>query len=133
MHTLSELGEVLPRCDWVVLACPYSRETHHLLNADTLARLPRGARVINVARGACIDEPALIDALASGHIGGAYLDVFAKEPLPADSALWDLPNVIVSPHNASASSGNDARAAEVFTANFVRFARGDSMLNEQVV
>ena len=132
MHTLPELPAVLPRCDWVVLACPYTKETHHLLNADTLARLPRGARVINVARGACIDEPALIDALGRGHLGGAYLDVFAKEPLPPESPLWDLPNVIVSPHNASASSGNDARAAEVFTANLVRFARGDTMLNEQL-
>jgi phosphoglycerate dehydrogenase-like enzyme len=131
MHTLQSLPSVLPRCDFVVLACPYTPETHHLLNEATLARLPRGTCVVNVSRGAVIDEPALVRALESGHLGGAYLDVFEKEPLPADSPLWDMPNVIVSPHSASASAGNDARAAEIFAENLRRFARGQPLLNEQ--
>lgn len=131
MHTLDKLPELLPRCDWLVLACPYTGETHQLVNARTLALMPKHAYLINVARGAVVDEKALIAALQSKQIAGAYLDVFEKEPLPADSPLWDMPNVIVSPHNASASAGNDARAARVFTENLQRYTRGERMQNEQ--
>lgn len=126
----AEFAAALPRCQWLVLACPYNRETHHMVNAETLARLPRGAGFINVARGALVDEPALIAALHSGHIGRAYLDVFEKEPLPADSPLWDMPNVIVTPHNATASAGNDGRSARMFLANFERWTRGEALANE---
>jgi D-2-hydroxyacid dehydrogenase (NADP+) len=131
MHPLQALPQLLPRCDWVVLACPHTDETHHLLNARTLALLPKGAHVVNVARGGCADEPALIAALHSGHLAGAYLDVFEKEPLPADSPLWDIPNVILSPHNASVASGNERRGAEVFLGNLVRWARGEKLVNER--
>ena len=131
MHTIGEFAGLMPRCDWVVLACPLTDETQHLLNAKTLAALPKGAHVINVARGGVADEPALIEALKSGHLGGAYLDVFQKEPLPSESALWDIPNVICTPHNASASGGNDQRAAEVFTTNFVRWSLGEARVNER--
>ncbi|MEK6593980.1 MAG: D-2-hydroxyacid dehydrogenase [Pseudomonadota bacterium] len=130
MHPLTALPELLPRCEWIVLACPYSEETHHLVNARTLALLPKGAHVVNVARGGCADEPALIAALQSGHLAGAYLDVFEKEPLPADSPLWDIPNVIVTPHNASVASGNERRAAEVFLGNLARWARGEVLVNQ---
>jgi D-2-hydroxyacid dehydrogenase (NADP+) len=130
MHTLAALPQVLARCDWVVLACPYTPQTHRLIHAGTLARLPRGAQLVNVARGAVVDQTALIAALESGQLAGAYLDVFEKEPLPADSPLWELPNVIVTPHNASASSGNDRRAADIFLANLARWARGEPMHNE---
>lgn len=131
VHPLAQLPELLPRADWWVLACPYTKETHQLVNARTLALLPKHACLINVARGACADEKALTAALQSRQIAGAYLDVFEKEPLPADSPLWDLPNVILSPHNASASDGNDRRAAEVFTGNLPRFARGERLHNQQ--
>lgn len=131
MHTLDKLPSLLPHCDWWVLACPYTKETHQLVNAKTLALLPKHAHLINVARGAVADEKALIAALQSKQIAGAYLDVFEKEPLPADSPLWDIPNVIVSPHNASASDGNDKRAAKVFVDNLQLFAGGKKMHNEQ--
>ena len=131
MHSLAALPSLLPRCDWLVLACPYTAETHQLVNARTLALLPKHAHLINVARGACADEQALIAALHSKQIAGAYLDVFEKEPLPATSPLWDMPNVIVSPHNASASDGNDRRAAQIFAANVRHFLRGEQMDNEQ--
>jgi D-2-hydroxyacid dehydrogenase (NADP+) len=131
MHGIAGFPSLMPRCDWVVLACPLTSETRHLLNAQTLAALPKGAHVVNVARGGVADEPALIDALKSGHLGGAYLDVFAKEPLPADSPLWDMPNVICTPHNAQASAGNDGRAFDVFTTNFARWLRGEGMVNER--
>lgn len=131
IRPLADLPGVLPRCEWVVLACPLTPETRQLLNHGTLALLPRGAHVINVARGGCVDEPALVDALRSGHVAGAYLDVFATEPLPAGSPLWDMPNVIVSPHNASASSGNDRRAAGIFLDNLVHWARNEPLTNER--
>ena len=131
MHTLDKLPALLPSCDWLVLACPYTKETHQLVNAKTLALMPKHAHLINVARGGCADEKALITALQSKQIAGAYLDVFEKEPLPADSPLWDIPNVIVSPHNASASAGNDTRAAAIFTENLKLYAAGKPMVNEQ--
>ncbi len=107
MHTaMDKLGELLPRCDWLVLACPLTSETRGMVDAALLAKLPRGARFINISRGEVVDEPAVIAALESGHLGGAYLDVFMQEPLPAASPLWDLPNVIVTPHNSPASAGS---------------------------
>lgn len=130
MHPFAALPELLPRCDWVVLACPLTAATRRIINAATLALLPRGARLINVARGGVVDQQALIDALKSGRLGGAYLDVFESEPLPPDSPLWDLPNVLVTPHNALASAGNERRAAEVFLTNLGRWARGAPLLNE---
>jgi phosphoglycerate dehydrogenase-like enzyme len=130
MHTLAALPELLARCDWVVLSCPLTPETRCIINTATLAQLPRGARLVNVARGEVVDESAVIAALRSGQLGGAYLDVFEKEPLAADSTLWDLPNVIISPHNASASSGNDDRAMRIFLANLVSWAHGRPLQNE---
>lgn len=131
MHTLDQLPALLPKADWLVLACPYTKETHQLVNAKTLALMPRHAHLVNVARGAVCEEKALIAALQTKQIAGAYLDVFEKEPLPSDSPLWNIPNVIVSPHNASASDGNDLRAAKVFTDNLQLFAGGKKMHNEQ--
>ena len=131
MHQLSALPQILPRCDWVVLACSLNAETRRIINAQTLALLPRGARLINVCRGAVVDEAALIEALKSGQLGGAHLDVFETEPLPAESPLWCLPNVIVSPHNAQASQGNDRRAMEIFLGNLVKWGRGERMRNEE--
>ena len=131
MYGIADFPSLMPRADWVVLACPLTDETRHLFNARTLRALPRGAHVINVARGGCADEAALIEALQSGHLGGAYLDVFEHEPLPAASPLWDLPNVIVTPHNAQASAGNDSRAFEIFATNLARLYRGGEMVNER--
>jgi phosphoglycerate dehydrogenase-like enzyme len=130
IYPASDFAAVLPRCQWLVLACPYTRETHHMLNAGTLAQLPRGAGLINVARGGLVDEPALLAALQNGQIGCAYLDVFETEPLAAESPLSDLPNVILTPHNATASDGNDRRSAEMFLANLERWTRGEPLRNE---
>ncbi|MGH7290608.1 MAG: NAD(P)-dependent oxidoreductase, partial [Myxococcota bacterium] len=76
------------------------------------------------------DEPALIAALRDGHLAGAYLDVFAQEPLPSESPLWTLPNVIATPHNSAASTGNEARATQIFLRNLVRYGRGEPLENE---
>jgi phosphoglycerate dehydrogenase-like enzyme len=130
MHPPAALADVLPRCLWLAIACPLTAETRRLIDAAMLARLPRGARVINVARGEIVDEAALIRALQEGHLAGAYLDVFEKEPLPPESPLWDLPNVIVTPHNCGASSGNDARILALFGANLERWLDGRPLRNE---
>lgn len=124
------LAETLPRCQWLALACPLTADTRRLIDAAMLARLPQGACLINVARGEIVDEAALIAALRGGQLAGAYLDVFENEPLPADSPLWDLPNVIVTPHNCGASSGNDARVLELFVRNFERWIVGRPLVNE---
>ena len=92
--------------------------------------ITRGAHLINISRGEIIDEPALIAALRSRHLGGAYLDVFAQEPLPADSPLWDMPNVLCSPHNAAASADNDARINAIFLDNLGRWKRNEPLINE---
>ncbi len=130
MHTPDKLAEVLPRCQWLVIACPLTAETRRLVDAAMLARLPQGARVINVARGEIVDEAALIQALQEGRLAGAYLDVFEKEPLPPESPLWTLPNVIVTPHNCGASSGNDARVLALFGDNLERWLSGRPLVNE---
>jgi len=130
LHPPEQLAALLPRADWLVLAAPLTDETRGLINADMLARLPAGARIINVARGEIIDETALVAALRSGRLGGAYLDVFEKEPLPADSPLWSLPDVLVSPHNSAAAQGNDGRVYGMFLANLERWQLGKPLNNE---
>jgi len=130
MHSPSALLDVLPRADWLVLACPLTEQTRGWIDATALARLPATACVINVARGQIVDEEALIAALRSGGLAGAYLDVFAVEPLPADSPLWELPNVLISPHDSAASTGNAARVSEMFLCNLERWARGEPLENE---
>ena len=130
MHPPAALDQLLPRAQWLALTCPLTEETRGMIDAGRLALLPQGARVVNVARGEIIDEQALIAALLSGHLGGAYLDVFEQEPLTAESPLWDLPNLVLSPHNAAASTGNDARATAMFVHNLGLRARGELMKNE---
>ena len=129
MHHPSKLPELLPHADWVVIACPLTRETHNLVDADAFSLMKKGARLINIGRGEVMDESALVDAIRSGRLAGAALDAHAQEPLPKDSPLWDLPNVIVSPHNASASNGNEKRCAGMFIANFGHWVRGEPMFN----
>jgi phosphoglycerate dehydrogenase-like enzyme len=124
-----QLYTVLPKADWLLLACPLSDRTRGLIDSAVLARMPAGARLVNVSRGEVIDEPALIDALRSGALAGAYLDVFAHEPLPADSPLWSLPNVIVTPHSAGHSDGNEARVAAIFLDNLRRWVHNQPLLN----
>jgi phosphoglycerate dehydrogenase-like enzyme len=130
MHPPRELEALLPRTTWLAIACPLTEETRGLIDAKTLELLPRGARMINIARGEIVDEPALTEALQSGHLGGAYLDVFAQEPLPADSPLWDMPGVLISPHNSAASTGNRARADHFFVQNLTHWARSEPLINE---
>lgn len=125
----ASLASVLPEADWLVLACPLTPATHELVDGKALALLPAHAMVVNVARGHVIDEAALIDALSQGRLGGAFLDVFQQEPLPPESPLWSLANVIVTPHSAGFSDGNSARVRERFLDNLGRWTRGEALAN----
>ncbi len=129
LYTPDKLPQLLPRCDWLIITCPLTAETRGLIDAGMLARLPQGARIINVARGEIIDETAMIAALREQRLGGAYLDVFEKEPLPAESPLWDLPNVLVTPHNSAAAAGNDERVYQMFLGNLGCWHQGKPLRN----
>ncbi|MBL6456615.1 D-2-hydroxyacid dehydrogenase [Belnapia sp. T6] len=120
--SFAALPTLLPRADWLILACPLTETTRNLVDAAALALLPPGAQLVNVARGGVVEEAALLEALRSGHLAGAFIDVFTAEPLPPDSPFWDLPNVIVSPHSAAASDGLAERVAEIACRNFARWA-----------
>ena len=124
-----QLGEVLPRAEFLVIITPHTPATDRLIGAAELAMLPQGAVLINIGRGQVIDEAALIDALRTGHLGGAALDVFENEPLPAESPLWDLPNVLVSPHSASTSDRENARLTDLFCDNLRRYIAGEPLRN----
>jgi phosphoglycerate dehydrogenase-like enzyme len=100
-----------------------------MIDAAALRAMKREAFLVNAARGSVVDEPALIAALRDGTIAGAALDVFEVEPLPADSPLWGLPNVIVTPHLAGMSSAYEARVVQLFLDNLARFRRGDQLRN----
>ena len=130
LYPPERMDEVLHRADWLIIACPLTGETRNLIDSGVLRKLPRGAHLINVARGEIVDEGALIEALRSKHLAGAYLDVFQQEPLPASSPLWDLPNVFVTPHNSAAASGNDQRIYDMFTRNLTRWTQGVELVNE---
>jgi glyoxylate/hydroxypyruvate reductase A len=126
---IAELRELLKEADYVVLAVPHTSETEGLIGAAELAAMRPGAVLINVARGKVVDEAALVAALGSGHLGGAALDVFAQEPLPPDSALWDMENVVVSPHSASTADSENAKLTELFCGNLRRFVGGRPLVN----
>ncbi len=109
-----EIGRHAGRFDWLILACPLTERTRGWISRDVLQAIKPGARLINVARGEVVDEQALIEALQQGRLAGAYLDVFEREPLNASSPLWDMENVIVTPHAAGHSDGNERRVDTLF-------------------
>jgi phosphoglycerate dehydrogenase-like enzyme len=119
------LHEVIGRADYLVLACPLTDETRGLVGQAELELLGEEAVLVNVARGEVVDETALTRALQSHTIGGAALDVFETEPLPADSPLWDLSNVIVTPHMAGSSPHAADRLVDIVADNYEAFAAGD--------
>ncbi len=123
------LGEVLGEVDAVVLACPLTELTRHLIDAAALARLRPGALLVNIARGEVVDEPAMVAALAAGRLGGAALDVAAVEPLPADSPLWAMENVVISPHSASTVADENRLITDLFLDNLRRYLDGRPLRN----
>lgn len=123
------LHEALPQADWVIVCAPLTEETRGIIGAAEIALMKPGARVINIARGAIIDEAAMAKALQSGRLAGAGLDVFEEEPLPKTSPLWKLPNVIVSPHSAGSSPHSLHRTLDLFEDNLRRYLAGEPLRN----
>jgi phosphoglycerate dehydrogenase-like enzyme len=129
VHSTDRLRELLPRADGLVVTLPLTAATRGLLDGEALSLLPSHAVLVNVGRGAVVDEEALVEALGNGRLAGAALDVFAVEPLPAESLLWGLPNVLIAPHAAGQSVHDDERLVELFCDNLRRYLRGEPLRN----
>lgn len=123
---MASLDAALPEGDIVILCLPLTDETRHLMNAERFARMKKGAILVNMARGPIVDTAALIDALESGRLLGAAADVFEQEPLPQDSPLWYLPNLILTPHNSFSGDGNNDRLFELVCRNLSGWLRENS-------
>lgn len=124
------LDEELPKADVLVLAAPFTADTSEMMTRERLMRLPQGAIVVNVARGALLDEDAVADLLERGRLRGAVLDVFREEPLPATSRLWSLPNALIMPHTSPVSPRRFwPRQLDLFLSNWHRYDRGEPLLN----
>jgi phosphoglycerate dehydrogenase-like enzyme len=124
------LDTELPKADVLILAAPLTSETSQLMPRERLARLPRGAIVVNVARGALMDEEAVADLLEDGWLRGAVLDVFTEEPLPVTSRLWPLRSALVVPHVSPVSPGRFwPRQLDLFLDNWRRYSEGQSLRN----
>ena len=126
---IDDLHAALAGADYVIDAMPLTPQTGHVFDADAFGAMQPAARFINVGRGKTVVEPALVDALASGGIAGAALDVFEEEPLPSDSPLWDMENVIVCPHMSGDVTGWEADFADVFYGNVRRWLNGAPLRN----
>jgi phosphoglycerate dehydrogenase-like enzyme len=127
--TTADLQEMLRSCDIMVLTCPLTPETFRLIGAAELAALGPDGILVNISRGAVVDESAMIDALRERTIRGAVLDVAEFEPLAADSPLWDLGNVLISPHSASTLATENAVLVDLFLRNLALFQAGKPLIN----
>ena len=124
-----KLDELLPQADYVVLTVPETRETKQLFDADRLARMKRGARLINLGRGSAIDEAALVSALETGQLGGAALDVTETEPLSPESPLWSAPNLLITPHTSAISDRLWQRETDLLVQLLERWFDGRELFN----
>ena len=133
IHALSALGSLLPRADFVALTCPLTPATEKLINAETLGLMKPSAYLINVARGRCADEPALIDALRTGRIAGAGIDVAVEEPLAADSPLWDLRTALITPHTGGDTHRYEDSVLDMLQDNLGRLWRNETKLYNEII
>jgi len=126
---LDRLNDLIAESDVVLVSCPATRETQGLVGAEQLALMKPDAILVNIARGGIVDEPALIECLTEGRIAGAGLDVTATEPLPADSPLWDTPDLVITPHCAGLSRDRVKHLVEFFCENLGRYKAGEPLQN----
>jgi phosphoglycerate dehydrogenase-like enzyme len=129
VEPVARLHELLAEADFLVVSVPLTAETRGLLDASAFARLKPGAVLVDVSRGGVVGQAALIEALESGRLKGAALDVFETEPLPADNPLWGRENVIITPHCSSVDAGWELRSIEMFCDNLDRWRRGETLSN----
>lgn len=128
--TFDRLPELLPMAEAIVLAVPLSEDTRQLLDRAAFDLVRPGCHLVNVGRGELVDEEALVDALRTGQVGAAALDVTTVEPLPADSPLWSMPNVLITPHTSGATASTRRRVHDMFVAEFGHFVRGEPFERE---
>ena len=129
MYPPQALKSMLKECTFLLVTIPLTPKTSGMIGVAELASLPPGAFVVDISRGSIINHQALLEALKSGHLGGAALDVYPIEPLPADSPLWTLPNVILTPHISGFSPAYDARAVDLFVDNLNRYLNNLPLFN----
>lgn len=129
LYPSRRLKEVIPRADAVVVTLPLTGETENLIDREAVGMMKPGCVFVNVGRGGVVDEEALTEALREKKIAGAALDVFREEPLPPESHLWRLPNVLISPHTAALSVAENERIVELFRENLERYLEGRDLLN----
>jgi phosphoglycerate dehydrogenase-like enzyme len=127
MYSNADLLKVLPEADFVVVTAPLSNETKGMFGAAEFAAMKPSAYIVNIGRGPIIDQDAMISALQNGQIAGAGLDVFTPEPLPSDSPLWAMDNVIITAHYAGMTPHYDSRAFEIFAQNLPRYLAGETL------
>jgi phosphoglycerate dehydrogenase-like enzyme len=130
LYPIQALKSMLKECDFVLVCVPLTPETRGLIGVKELAVLKPSAFIVDLSRGGVVDQEALVNALRENKLGGAALDVFAQEPLPADNPLWKLPNVLLSPHIAGFSPHYDDRAVEFFSENLLRYLSGLPLYNQ---
>jgi D-3-phosphoglycerate dehydrogenase len=124
-----QLGAILPQVDFLVLAAPLTDVTRGMINAHTLAQMRRGSCLVNMARGPLVVDRDLVDALKSGHLAGAAMDVTEIEPLPVESPLWDMPNVIITPHVGGQNAHRADDMTNFFCENLRRYLAGQPLRN----
>ncbi len=129
LYAFDDLSPVLSCSDFIVLICPETDETRGMIGREELTEMKKGVVLINIARGSIVDEVEVIKALHSGHLGGLASDVAAEEPLAATSPLWDMPNVVISPHSASTVEEENEKLTEIFVENLQRYIEGKPLKN----
>lgn len=127
IYGTDQLNEVMEQSDYLVVCMALTEQTRNTIRAEHFKRAKKGLVLINIGRGPLLDENALVHALKSGDIAGAALDVFTVEPLPADSPLWDMPNVLISPHNADLMENSRYSSVQFFTENCKNFVSGGEL------
>ncbi len=125
-----DIDYVLGQSDYVVIALPYTARTKGIISRERIGKMKPGASLINIARGGLVDQEALIEALKNGKLAGAGLDATDPEPLPEDNPIWQMPNVILTPHTSGSSQTNDARRFEIFCSNFKLYLDGKPLKNQ---
>jgi D-2-hydroxyacid dehydrogenase (NADP+) len=133
VHGYSDLKTLLPQADFVALTCPLTQETENIIDATTLAAMKPSAYLINCARGRCVNEGALVDALKTSKIAGAAIDVTVDEPLPAASPLWTADNLFITPHTAGETRRYEDNVIDILMDNLDRLWRNDGNLRNQIV
>lgn len=128
-YSIDNLKDMIRNCDAIVVTIPYTEKTHHLINHEMFQEMKDGVYLVNIARGSIIDESSMIENLNNGKLKGAALDVFEKEPIDADSPLWEMQNVIVTPHNSWMSEVGNVRRFNIIYENLKRYKSGEKLLN----